>query len=238
MQKHQCTPWYTSAMRVLVVEDDEYILEYLKRALARDKHTVDAAADGAIGFDKALSRTHDLVILDVVLPRKDGLSICSELRELGYKTPILILSSQDSHDARIRGLDMGADDYLVKPFSYEELAARMRALTRRPNKLLPPTLKIDDLVLDPVKQEVTMAKKQVKLRPKEYVLLEYLMRNSNQAIAREELLQKVWGIGAANTSNRLDVYIRHLRSKIDDHRKEKLIKTVRGKGYMLVDRSV
>lgn len=220
-------------MRILVIEDEEYILEYLKRMLGKDKHTIDAAADGAIGFDKAMSRSHDLVILDVMLPRKDGLSVCSDLRAFGYKTPILMLSSQDSYEARIRGLDSGADDYLVKPFSYDELAARIRALMRRPSRVLEPHLKVADLDLNPATQVVKMDGTELSLRPKEYVLLEYLMRNVNRALSREELLQRVWGIGAHNTSNRLDVYIRHLRSKIDDHRKDGLIKTVRGKGYML-----
>ena len=221
-------------MRILVIEDEEHIMEYLKRMLTKDKHVVDPAIDGAIGFDKAMSRSHDLVILDVVLPRKDGFSVCYDLRELGYKTPILMLSSQDSYESRIQGLDKGADDYLVKPFSYDELAARIRALVRRPKKFIPPKLKLADIELDPATQEVKMNGKVVQLRPKEYVLLEYLMRNEGQALSREELLQRVWGIGIENTSNRLDVYIRHLRAKIDDHRGEhKLIHTVRGKGYMM-----
>lgn len=222
-------------MRILVVEDDDYILEYLRRSLTRDKHVVDVAADGAIGFDKAMSRKHDLVILDLVLPRKDGYSVCSDLRAFGYKTPILFLSSQDSHEARIKGLDFGADDYMVKPFNYDELAARIRALVRRPNKVLPPKLAIDNLELNPVSQEVTMNGEIVILRPKEYVLLECLMRNPGEALSRKELLQKVWGISEENTSNRLDVYIRHLRTKIDADRDNanKLIKTVRGKGYMI-----
>jgi len=222
-------------MRILVVEDDELTLEFLKKSLNKDQHTVDPAVDGAVGFDKALSRKHDLVILDVVLPSKDGISVCSDLRDIGYKTPILILSSQDTHEARVRGLDAGADDYVVKPFSYDELSARIRALIRRPNKLLPTKLKVADVVLDPVTHQVMQGDELLVLRPKEYLLLEYLMRNANQALGREELLQKVWGIGTGNTSNRLDVYIRHLRAKIDEGREQKLIKTVRGKGYMLVD---
>ncbi|MDX1765360.1 MAG: response regulator transcription factor [Candidatus Saccharimonadales bacterium] len=222
-------------MRILVVEDDELTLEFLKKSLTKDQHMVDPAVDGAVGFDKALSRKHDLVILDVVLPSKDGISVCADLRELGYKTPILILSSQDTHKARVRGLDAGADDYVVKPFSYDELSARIRALVRRPNKLLPAKLKAANIELDPATHQVKRGDKVIDLRPKEYLLLEYLMRNANRALSREELLQRVWGIGIGNTSNRLDVYIRHLRTKIDEGREHKLIRTVRGKGYMLVD---
>jgi two-component system copper resistance phosphate regulon response regulator CusR len=225
-------------MRILIIEDDEYIIEFLERSLSKDKHIVDTARSGDVGYDKALSRNHDIVILDVLLPRKDGLSICRDLRGTGYTKPIIMLSSQDSYSSRIRGLDAGADDYMVKPFSYQELKARLRALGRRPAKVMPTVLKAHGIELNPVNREVTKNGKVLPLRPKEYLLLEYFMKNIGEAVAREELLQKVWGIGTGNTSNRLDVYIKHLRTQIDDSEaKGSLIKTVRGMGYRLIEES-
>lgn len=220
-------------MRVLVIEDEPLTLEFLKRSLKAENHLVDIASDGAEGFKEAISMKHELVILDVILPSMNGLDVCKQLREAGFKTPIIILSSQDRQQARIDGLDAGADDYLIKPFNLEELLARMRAVSRRPTKILPTTMKIADIELNPVKNVVKRAGKKVMLRPKEFSLLEYLMRNADQALSRKEILQKVWGIGVGNTSNRLDVYILHLRQKIDKNRKPGLIQTVRGKGYMI-----
>ena len=164
---------------------------------------------------------------------KNGLDICRELRRTGVATPILFLSARNSEAARIQGLDAGADDYLVKPFSYRELNARLRAITRRPSVVPQSELQIANLILNPVSRDVTRGGKLIHLRPKEYALLEYMMRHPNVALPRYELLRNVWGISNDMTSNRLEVYIRHLRNKVDSKYRTKLIHTVRGVGYKI-----
>lgn len=220
-------------MRVLVVEDEELIVEFLKRSLKIEKHDVDVASDGLKGYKKALKAHYDVIILDVMLPMKNGLDICRELRRTGVATPILFLSARNSEAARIQGLDAGADDYLVKPFSYRELNARLRAITRRPSVVPQSELQIANLILNPVSRDVTRGGKLIHLRPKEYALLEYMMRHPNVALPRYELLRNVWGISNDMTSNRLEVYIRHLRNKVDSKYRTKLIHTVRGVGYKI-----
>lgn len=220
-------------MNILVVEDDELVAEFIKRALKQQNHYAVSVGDGLEGFKKAQSAEFDAIILDVVLPMKDGLSICRDLRRLKVSTPILILSAQVDEDSRIAGLDAGADDYLVKPFSYRELHARLRAITRRPSSVVQSRLKAGNLALDPDSREVTRNGLRIELRPKEYELLEYMMRNPNTAIPKRVLLSRVWGINSDATSNRLEVYIRHLRGKIGDESKKGLITTVRNVGYKL-----
>jgi len=220
-------------MNTLLVEDEDLIASYLQRLFNRKGYKMDVAADGQKGFELAKSDKYDAIILDIVLPKMNGLEVCRRLRNEGILTPIIILSSKDSENERVEGLDAGADDYLVKPFSGDELLARMRALSRRPRKVLPVDLKIGDVVLSPANRKVTVKGKEVRLRPKEYGILEYLLKNKGEAVSRQTLLYNVWGISIDNASNRLDVSVRHLRTKIDGKRDKDYIKTVRGVGYMI-----
>ncbi len=222
-------------MKILIVEDDELIAEFIAKTMKLEKYDVVVVGDGYEGFKLANSSDFGAIILDVLLPQKNGLEICRELRRLRISTPILILSSESSEAARISGLDAGADDYLTKPFDYRELQARIRAITRRPSVILQSQLEVADLTLDPTSREVLRDGKKLELRPKEYELLEYMMRNPDTALSRARLLKDVWGIFADNSSNRLEVHIKHLREKVDDKRKHKLIQTVRGMGYKLVN---
>lgn len=222
-------------MNVLLIEDEEIMGQYLSRLLRARGHTLEHIYDGIVGYDAALKNEYDLIILDIKLPRRNGLSICRGLREADVSTPILMLSSNSSEKSRIEGLDAGADDYLPKPFSGAELCARLRALNRRPRNLLPTRLNVGDITLNPVKHQVTRDGELLNLRPKEYGLLEYMMRKKGQVLPRDEILSKVWGINIDNASNRLDVYVRHLRSKVDDGREVEYIHTVRGVGYMIDD---
>ena len=221
-------------MNILVVEDDELTSWFVKRVLKTDGHFAQIVSDGQKGFEKAQSPEFDAIILDVLLPSKNGVQICSDLRRLRITTPILILSSKSSEEERITGLDAGADDYMAKPFSYQELRARIRAITRRPSIILQSNLTVGGLTLDPEKREVTRDGQSIRLRPKEYELLEYMMRNPNSALTRRVLLKKVWGVHGDNSSNRLEVHIRQLRTKIDKPFSKKMIKTVHNVGYKLV----
>ncbi len=221
-------------MKILVVEDDELTAEFIAKTMRLENHDVVVANDGLEGFKLANTSGYGAIILDVLLPHKNGLEICKDLRRLRISTPILILSSESSEKARIDGLDAGADDYLVKPFNYKELQARIRAITRRPSVVIQSKLRAVDLTLDPASHEVHRTGTKLKLRPKEYDLLEYMMRNPNTALSRAQLLKDVWGIFADNSSNRLEVHIRHLREKVDKNHKHKLIQTVRGIGYRLI----
>lgn len=221
-------------MKILVVEDDELTAEFIAKTMKLENHDVVVANDGLEGFKLANTPGYGAIILDVLLPHKNGLEICQDLRRLRISTPILILSSESSEKARIDGLDAGADDYLVKPFNYKELQARIRAITRRPSVVIQSKLRAVDLTLDPASHEVYRTGRKLALRPKEYDLLEYMMRNPNTALSRAQLLKDVWGIFADNSSNRLEVHIRHLREKVDKNHKNKLIQTVRGIGYRLI----
>lgn len=220
-------------MRILVVDDEELVVEFLKRSLRFDKHIVDVAYNGQTGFQKALQHSYDVIVLDVVMPHKDGLTTCRDLRKAGIHTPILMLTSRVAESERIAGLDSGADDYLAKPFSYDELMARLRALTRRPPAVIAPELRVGTLWLDPIKKVIYQGNEPLDLRPKEYALLEYLMRHPGKVISREEFLRDVWYISAHNASNRLEVCIHNIRTKVNAQTNGAILKTIRGYGYVL-----
>lgn len=220
-------------MNILVVEDEELIAEFTKRVLKNENFDVDVVYDGMDGFNKAVKKSYDVILLDVLLPSKDGFSICKDLRQAKITTPIIMLSSQADEDSKVTGLDYGADDYLTKPFSHKELVARIRAVTRRPSPVLQSKLKAGDLTLDPQGRIVTRGNKKIELRPKEYDLLEFMLRNQDTVLPKHVLLNNVWNIRSEAASNRLEVYIKHLRNKIDKPFDHKLIHTIHGTGYKL-----
>lgn len=220
-------------MRILLVEDNRHLSHSLKMSLEDDGYAVDVAFDGVEGEDLAELTPYDAVILDVMLPKKDGLAVCRDLRARRVNTPILMLTARDTVEDRVAGLDSGADDYLVKPFALNELRARLRALFRReaPDKVT--LLTVGDLTLDPVTHFVERAGKPIVLTSKEYALLEYFMRNPNRLITREMAESHVWSYDFDGVSNVIDVYVRRLRRKIDDPFPAKFFETVRGAGYRL-----
>jgi heavy metal response regulator len=220
-------------MRVLVVEDERRIADFVCRGLSEQGYAVDVAYDG----DEALQWTdvadYDVVILDVMLPVRDGIEVCRTLRERGLRTPILMLTARDAVEDRVRGLDSGADDYLVKPFAFAELLARLRALTRREPVALGTVLRVSDLILDTTTREASRQGMSLELTSKEYALLEYLMRHPNQVLTRTMIAEHVWNYDFDNATNVIDVHIRNLRRKIDDPFPAKLIQTIRGAGYRI-----
>ncbi|GIW01645.1 response regulator transcription factor [Roseiflexus sp.] len=219
-------------MRVLIVEDERAIAGYIKRGLEEQGYAVDVAYDGREALDWLDAAPFDLVILDLMLPQIDGLTVCRELRARGFRMPVLMLTARDSIDDRVRGLDSGADDYLVKPFAIQELLARLRALVRRSTDApKTPVLHIADLMLDTATRRVSRGGKHIELTAKEYAVLECLMRASGRVLTRTMIAEHVWNYDAFNQSNVIDVYIRNLRRKIDDPFPVKLIQTVRGAGY-------
>jgi DNA-binding response OmpR family regulator len=220
-------------MRILLVEDNRRLSDSLKRSLLDDKYIVDTAYDGQEGEELAELTPYDLIILDVMLPQKDGIEVCRSLRNHRIKTPILMLTARDALEDRVLGLDSGADDYLVKPFEMEELRARLRALLRREADDKSGLITIADLALDPATHFVQRGGQPIDLTSREYALLEYLMRNPNRLITRQMAENHLWNYEATVMSNVVDVYIRRLRSKIDDPFKVKLIETIRGSGYRL-----
>ena len=220
-------------MRLLVVEDEERLARALKRGLSREGYAVDVLGDGR----RALTRLsgdeeYDLVVLDIVLPGLDGLSVCRTLREQGRDIPVLMLTARDSVRDKVAGLDSGADDYLVKPFAFAELVARVRTLLRRPPAVLPPRLLVGDLELEPVTQRVTRAGRDIGLTAKEFALLEYFMRHEGEVLSRDTILSHAWEFEYDGVSNVVDVHVRNLRKKIDAHG-SRLFHTVRGAGYVL-----
>lgn len=222
-------------MHILLVEDNQMIAGYVKRGLKENGYAVDVAVSGAEALIWAAGGTFDLIILDLLLPPPDGLSVCRELRARGLQTPILMLTARDTVDDRVIGLDAGADDYLVKPFELIELLARLRALTRRVQDApKTPVLQIADLSLDPRTLQVMRAGQTIDLTTKEYAVLECLMRSPGQILTRDIIANHVWSYEVVNGSNVIDVYIRTLRRKIDDAYPVKLIHTVRGTGYRLM----
>ncbi len=218
-------------MRLLLVEDDEDIAGSLLRGLGEQGHAVDHAADGLTALDYAETSEFDLIILDVMLPGLDGISVCRTLRDRRIKTPILMLTARDSIDDRVAGLDSGADDYLVKPFAFAELLARVRALSRRESEVADPVLRIADLELDTASRQAKRDGSAIELTAKEYALLEYFMRNPGRVLTREMITERLWSYDAGGMTNVVDVYIRRLRRKIDDDSEIKLIQTLRGAGY-------
>ena len=223
-------------MRVLVVEDEERIAEFVRNGLTEQGYAVDVARDGGEALDWSDIADFDVIVLDVMLPVRDGVDVCKTLRARGLRTPILMLTARDAVEDRVRGLDSGADDYLVKPFAFAELVARLRALTRREPQLLSPVLRLDDLVLDSATREVARGGRPLDLTTKEYALLEYLMRNPNQVLTRTMIAEHVWNYDFDNATNVIDVHIRNLRRKLDDPFPAKLIQTVRGAGYRISSR--
>ncbi len=221
-------------MRVLIVEDERKISHYVKRGLEEQGYAVDAVYTGRDALDWAEAAPYDLILLDILLPELDGLSVCRELRRRGLRTPILMLTARDAVDDRVVGLDAGADDYLVKPFALKELLARLRALTRRATDVAKsPVLQVADLRLDTLTHRVKRGNKTIELTAKEYAVLECLLREPERVLTRTMIAEHVWNYDVFNQSNVVDVYIRNLRRKIDDGHELKLIHTVRGTGYRL-----
>ena len=219
-------------MQILVVEDERKMANLLARALGEEGHQVVVAGDGVEGFEIARSARFDLIVLDGRLPGMDGNAVAHRLRELRNHTPILMLTARDTPADIVRGLDSGADDYLTKPFSLEVLLARVRAVSRRGEIPRLPFLEVGDLRLDPATRRVTRHGELLSLTPREFTLLELLMRNAGRTVTRDTLLDSVWGFGASVNENTLEVFIRQLRTKVDGHG-PKLIHTVRGVGYMV-----
>lgn len=224
-------------MRILVVEDNRRLSSSLQMNLAHEGYSVDAAYDGQEGQDLAELTPYDLIILDILLPEKDGLEVCQELRRRRIHTPILLLTARDGVDDRVKGLDCGADDYMVKPFAMRELLARLRALLRRNHPYTPGRLEMSDLVVDPATHSVVRDGQPIDLTPKEFALLEYFMYHPNQVVTRDMIEQHIWNYDFECSSNVIDVYVRRLRRKIDDPFPIKLLTTIRGVGYRLASPS-
>ena len=225
-------------MRILIIEDERRIAAYVKRGLEEQGYAIDAAYTGREGLDWAEAAPYDLILLDIMLPEVDGITVCRELRKLGNRSPILMLTARDAVDDRVAGLDAGADDYLVKPFAMKELLARVRAMTRRAsNAPKSPVLQIADLSLDTLTHYVLRGEKTIKLTAKEFAILECLMREPERVLTRTMIAEHVWNYDVFNQSNIVDVYIRNLRRKIDDGFELKLIHTVRGAGYRISTRT-
>lgn len=220
-------------MRILVVEDNHRLSSSLQMNLAHEGYSVDTAYDGQEGQDLAELAPYDLILLDILLPKKDGLEVCRELRRRRIQTPILLLTARDSIDDRVKGLDCGADDYLVKPFAIRELLARLRALLRRNHPYTNGRLEMGGLIVDPATHMVERKGRSIDLTPKEFALLEYFMYHPNQVVTREMIEQHIWNYDFECSSNVIDVYVRRLRRKIDDPFEVKLLATIRGIGYRL-----
>lgn len=219
-------------MRLLIVEDEKRIQDFLSRGLESAGYAVDVAGDGTRGLDLVHATEYDLIILDLMLPDMDGLTVLEKIRNRKVSPPVLILSARDAVDDRVKGLELGADDYLVKPFAFVELLARVRVLLRR-GQPTPERLQVSDLVLDCIRRKVTRNGENIELAPKEFSILEYMMRNRGRPLSRTMIVEHVWDMDYDGLTNIVDVYIRHLRSKIDDKWPLKMIHTVRGIGYML-----
>lgn len=220
-------------MRILLVEDESDLRQIIKKRLTKEKYTVDDCQDGLEAEDYIDMTEYDGIILDGMLPGKDGLDILKEMRRKGNHTPVLMLTARDSIEDRVKGLDYGADDYLVKPFSFEELLARLRAVMRRKPVFVSEVLTVDDLQMNLHTKDVMRNGERIELSSKEYMLLEYLMQNKNIVLSREQIQERVWGYDFEGGSNVVDVYIRYLRKKIDHENEKKLIQTVRGVGYVI-----
>jgi DNA-binding response OmpR family regulator len=220
-------------MRLLVVEDEGGIAGALRQGLVESGYAVDIAGDGIEGRDYALAADYDVILLDILLPRLDGLALLRELRRRGLSTPILLLTARDAIDDRVAGLDAGADDYLVKPFSFSELLARLRALLRRPVLQAANRLVTGDIAMDLAARTVTRGATEIALTPREYAMLEYLLRHPGQALSRAQIAERVWSWEFHGETNIVDVYIGYLRRKLDEGRAASIIETLRGYGYRL-----
>jgi len=220
-------------MRILIIEDEVKIAQFIKRGLKEEGYAVDVANDGEEGHFMLSSNEYDAIILDLMLPKIDGLTLCRTLRKEGNQTPIIMLTAKDTVKDKVKGLDSGADDYLPKPFAFEELLARLRVLLRKKDSRVQTQLKVDDLSLDLLTHKVTRGDREIDLTVKEYALLEYLMRNAGNIVTRTMISEHVWDINFDTFTNVIDVYINYLRNKIDSGFADKMIHTVRGKGYLL-----
>ena len=222
-------------MKILVVEDEHKIANSIKKGLEQEIYTVDIAYDGEDGYDLASSEDYDVIVLDLMLPKKNGLSICEDLRKEQIHTPILILTARSEVEDRVKGLNLGADDYLPKPFAFSELLARVKALTRRPKESLDNILNVDDLILNTQIFEVKRGKDKIDLSKTEYSLLEFLMRNKDKILTKDQITSHVWNYDADILPNTIEVYVGYLRNKIDRPfpKSPNLIHTVRGFGYKI-----
>ncbi len=224
-------------MTILVVEDEIKITRFIKKGLEMDHYTVETAYDGAEALEKIEINNYDLIILDIMLPKLDGIEVCKRVRKMKIETPIIMLTARDTVDDRVRGLDAGADDYMIKPFAFGELLARIRALLRREKTVRATKLKVGSLILNPVKHEVYRDNKEINLSSKEYRLLDYMMRRPGNVCTRTMIGEHIWGYNFNDDSNVIDVYISYLRKKIDSGFHDKLIHTVRDVGYKIQDKT-
>ena len=220
-------------MRILVVEDEKKVASFLRRGLEAEHHEVDVAHDGDAGLARALATDYDLIILDVMLPRRDGLEVVRELRRQGRRMPILVLTARATLPDKVTGLDVGADDYLTKPFEFAEFLARVRALLRRGAPANPPTLAVSNLTLDPVTRKVVRGGRPVELTPREFALLEFFMRNPGRVFPAEALLERVWPVNSEASPEAVRTVIKTLRRKIDHDSEHSAIRTIHGVGYKL-----
>lgn len=220
-------------MRVLVVEDEADLNLLLRKVLTKAGHTVDGCRDGEEAQIHLLGAEYDAILLDVMMPKKDGYTLVRELREAGNDTPVLFLTARDSVPDRVKGLDLGADDYLVKPFDFDELLARIRAMTRKRAGLRTNRFTAGDLVMDVAQRRVTRGGEEIPLLPKEFSILEYLLRNKDQVLSREQIEDRIWNYEYSGSSNNVDGYMSRLRKKIDEGRNQKLIHTVKGMGWVI-----
>ncbi len=223
-------------MRILIIEDEPSLLKSISRRLREEGYSVDTAEDGEDGQELIEVVEYDCIILDIMLPVINGLAVLKHIRNKGIKIPVLLLTAKDAIEDKVKGLDLGADDYLTKPFSFDELLARIRALLRRQNESKETTLKAVDLILDTVSHTVSRGGNDIELTAKEYAILEYMLRNKGRLLTRSQIADHVWNYDFEGNSNIVDVYIRYLRKKIDDDFDSKLLHTVRGSGYMLKEK--
>ncbi|CAN5597154.1 heavy metal response regulator transcription factor [soil metagenome] len=220
-------------MHILLIEDEQKIAAFIRRGLTENGFVVDVAEDGEQGLEYAHARKMDLIILDVGLPKRDGWSLVTELRKAGIQTPVLFLTARDSVPDRVKGFDLGADDYLIKPFHFSELLARVRSLLRRPPERREEVITVGDLEVDPRRHKVTRSGKPLNLTPKEFSLLVFLASSAGDIVSRTEIVEQVWDINFDTGTNVVDVMMRRLRAKVDDPFETKLIQTIRGVGYVL-----
>jgi two-component system copper resistance phosphate regulon response regulator CusR len=221
-------------MRILVVEDERKVANFIRQGLEEEGHTVEVAADGATALDLVVDGSaYDLVVLDLMLPQRDGFAVLRTARARRVDTPVLILTARDGVSDKVTGLDLGADDYLTKPFAFEEFLARVRALLRRGSSQRAPLLRLADLTLDPSTREVSRGPRKIVLTTREYALLEYFLRNTGRVLTRPMIAEHVWGLDFDPESNIIDVYVGYLRRKIDGDGERRLLHTIRGAGYVM-----
>ena len=220
-------------MHILIVEDEQKIAAFIRRGLMENGFVVDVAEDGEQGLEYALARKVDLIILDVALPKRDGWSVMTELRRAEIHTPVLFLTARDSVPDRVKGFDLGADDYLIKPFHFSELLARVRSLMRRSPERREETITVGDLEIDPRRHRVARSGTAINLTPKEFALLSFLASSAGDIVSRTEIVEQVWDINFDTGTNVVDVMMRRLRAKVDDPFEKKMIQTIRGVGYVL-----